>query len=104
MLHMAKFLGLMRTSNACFIHIDQNGVLATNNPTLYPSCTWHSDCGEEQFCGVKCWTGGCDEGNDDRKGKKRGRFCQPCTKCKKHPDSVTRSCEVCKVSGNLLES
>ena len=75
-------------------------VTTINIPSLYPSCTWHSDCGTNQFCGVKCWTGGCDEAGNDRKGKQLGRFCQPCTKCKKYTDSSTRTCATCQVSGS----
>ena len=65
----------------------------------YASCTGHSDCGTNQFCGVKCWTGGCDESNSDRKGKTLDRFCQPCEMCTRYTASATHSCDICKGSG-----
>ena len=95
-------------SSLAYVHLlsaDQHGILVTKGPTLYPSCTGHSDCGTNQFCGVKCWTGGCGEGKKDPKGKKHkdhDNFCQPCAHCKKHPDSVTRGCDICKVAGWLV--
>ena len=73
----------------------------TKAPFVYSSCAEHADCGTNQFCGVNCWTGGCDEGRDDRKGTKREHFCQPCAKCEHNTDSVTHSCEICGVSGNF---
>ena len=93
----------------CLAHVSLTDLLSTEPhsapttkaPFMYSSCAGHADCGTDEFCGVKCWTGGCDEGRDDPKGKKRkkhDKFCQPCAKCKKGPDSVTRSCDICKVS------
>ena len=67
------------------------GVKLDVNP--FVSCTAHSDCGNGAFCAVKCRAGGCTE-----RGK-RGK-CQPCTKCKKPFLSLTRSCDICEVSGH----
>ena len=83
---------------------DPHAVSTTTTPMVYASCTWHLDCDSNQFCGVKCWTGGCGEGVGHLKGKKpkkHNKFCQPCAMCKKHTDSVTRSCDVCEVPGKI---
>ena len=58
----------------------------------YPPCSWHWDCERHHFCGVRCWTGDCAQGQ----GAKDGKFCQPCTLCTKYTDSVTRGCKVCE--------
>ena len=79
---------------------DPHAASSTKAPFLYASCAEHADCDPNQFCGAKCWTGGCDEGKHDHKGKKHERFCQPCTKCKQHNGIASRSCEICEVSGN----
>ena len=86
---------------------EKHKVTTINITFVYRSCTWHSDCGTNQFCGVKCWTGGCDETKENSKGKKakkHGGFCQPCTKCQKYSDSSTRSCATCQVSGSKYMS
>ena len=80
---------------------EQKNISTTKGPNVYPSCKTHSDCGTNQFCGVKCWTGGCDKASNSK--KTRGNFCQPCTNCTKHTDSVTHGCEVCGFSGNIRD-
>ena len=69
---------------------------------LYPTCDAHSDCGENQFCGVKCWTGGCGADGDVSSSSK-GRFCQPCGKCQSALRSVTRTCIICDSAGNQCD-
>ena len=46
----------------------------------YRLCGGNGGCGSTQFCGTKCWTGGC--GNAGNVGANSvGKFCQPCEKC-----------------------
>ncbi len=60
----------------------------------YPECSDHSECAEEQFCGVECWTGGCGE-EEDVSPNTRGQYCQPCVECESGEDSITGDCVVC---------
>ena len=66
----------------------------------FPSCIWHADCAKGEFCGVTCWTGGCYVAKPGSQGRKI-KFCQPCTRCEKDTDSVTRSCDICKKTTSM---
>ena len=67
------------------------------NSALFGFCATHSDCGQTQFCGNKCWTGQC--GPDKNIGMwAAGQFCQPCALCLHYLRSVTASCNMCKTS------
>ena len=63
--------------------------------TLYPECTSHSDCAEDQFCGIECWTGGCGE-NSEIEANTMGQYCQPCVECEQDDDSITGDCSICE--------
>ena len=99
MVHMSQYLA--NITQRLLSVADLPAASTTKISFAYASCTGHSDCDPNQFCGVKCWTGGCDEGRDDRKETTSRKFCQPCTKCERNTDSATHSCEICGVSGNV---
>ena len=73
---------------------DCDGTIDPVSVAPYPSCTTHSDCGADQFCGIECWTGGCGENEDVPSGTVE-QYCQPCNECVQDGDSITGDCSMC---------
>ena len=64
---------------------------------LYRPCYQHSDCDNNQFCGINCLTDGCGAGTIIKKA-----ICQPCTWCRAHKDSASDNCRACSTSATTF--
>jgi len=57
-------------------------------------CQSDSDCMDDEFCAVECFTGGCGLDDSELVGMV-GQYCQPCDECDYPQDAVSGNCDAC---------